>query len=557
MSDAVQDQDIDPHEGPTEHEARHYQQTTGCHKDGCSLGRSQADTDWESLMAGVYYADQNFVLENSSHRFAAPDQATFDAVLAAIRPSPSHAINTIARGWENISEDLVSFQERHEYNMGQLSQYWEGDDFDSFEETNGELKKLVLETVDKIDEVATELHNAGSAIWTQQGGDTGQIPFPEPQYYIKNGGCGEATIHFRPPWHSGDCEIMNDEQAAFWYGGGAADGGTGDQGWADEMFVSANEWREGRVQYLMGQGMEQAEAQGIADSELDDWIFYEREDVANALVSASERTADDISTRKINSESEVNQTAYNSTPGSPPAITDPGDLEQTPDLSTPGGGSPGGLGSGDFGGGAPSDISSDLGGLDSPPGGGGFGGGGFGGSPGGLPDYSGGGSGLDDDNPWSSGITDPDDISGGLAGGGPGGLGGGLGGGSGIGGGPGGGLGSGLGGGAGAGGLGGGVGGGMVGAGGMGRGGGAGAGAGAGGRGGTKSGGMKGGGMGAGGGRGGGAGAGGRGMSGGMMGGGGGARGMGANENENSQDTWLVEEDDVWGIGNAEDDPYA
>lgn len=68
---------------------------------------------------------------------------------------------------------------------------------------------------------------------------------------------------------------------------------------------------------------------------------------------------------------------------------------------------------------------------------------------------------------------------------------------------------------------------------------------------------MKSSGVGAGGGRGGGAGAGGRGMSGGMMGGGGGARGMGANESENSQDTWLVEEDDVWGIGNAEDDPYA
>jgi uncharacterized protein YukE len=171
MSDAVEGQDIDPHEGPAEHEARHYQQTTSCHKDGCSLGRSQADTDWESLMAGVYYAEQNFVLENSGHRFAAPDQTTFDAVLAAIRPSPKHAIDPIAREWEKTSRDLTDFQERHKYNMEQLSQYWEGEDFESFEETNGELKKLVLDTVDKIDEVATELDAAGQAIWTQQGAD--------------------------------------------------------------------------------------------------------------------------------------------------------------------------------------------------------------------------------------------------------------------------------------------------------------------------------------------------------------------------------------------------
>ncbi len=547
MSDAVEGQDIDPHEGPAEHEARHYQQTTSCHKDGCSLGRSQADTDWESLMAGVYYAEQNFVLENSGHRFAAPDQATFDAVLAAIRPSPKHAIDPIAREWEKTSRDLTDFQERHEYNMEQLSQYWEGEDFDSFEETNGELKKLVLDTVDKIDEVVTELRIAGEAIWTQQGGDSGEIPFPEPQYYIKNGGCGEATIHFRPPWHDGDCEVMNDEQAAFWYGGGAADGGSGDgnSNWGDEMFVSANEWRAGRVQYLVNQGMDQGEAQEIADNELDDWIFYEREDVANALTSASERTADDISTRKTNSESEVNQTSYDSTPGTPPAIADPGDLEQTPDLGQPGGGSPGGLGSGDFGGGTPSDIGSDLGGLDSPPlgsGGGGLGGG----NPGGLPDYSNGSSDLDADNPWDSNIPDPDDLGGGLASGGGGGLGGGLGG-------PGGGLGvpgGGLGGGAG-GGLGGGAGAGVGGMGGMvggaGAGAGRGAGAGAGGRGG-----MKGGGMGAGG-----KGGGGRGMAGGMMGGAGGARGMGGSDDQDGKDTWLVEEDDVWGIGNADEDPYA
>jgi hypothetical protein len=45
MSDAAAAEDIETSEGPTAHEASHYRQTTSCHKDGCSLGRAQADTE--------------------------------------------------------------------------------------------------------------------------------------------------------------------------------------------------------------------------------------------------------------------------------------------------------------------------------------------------------------------------------------------------------------------------------------------------------------------------------------------------------------------------------
>ncbi|MFG3342546.1 hypothetical protein [Glycomyces sp. NPDC048151] len=538
------EEEVETHEGPKEHEAKHYEQTTRCHSDGCSLGRAQADTDWESLMAGVYRGGQSFALENSGHRYAAPSDATFQAVLAAIRPSENHAIEPMVTGWREVSKDLSDFEERHKYNIEQLSKFWTGDDFDSFIETNDELKTLVFDTVDKIDSVATSLDQAGQEIFTQQGGDTGHIPFPEPQYYVKNGGCGEAKIHFRPPWHSGDCEIMDDEKAAFWFGGGAADGGTGDgnTNWGEEMFVSADEWRQGRVNYLVQNGMDQAEAQSIADGELDDWIFYEREDVAEALKSASERTADDISVRKTNQEGGVNETEYDATPGKPPAITEGEELEQPPNLTNP---SP--PGSPSIPGGmsdmpsaqSPGDFSGDLGTPDTPPN--------VGTDPGKYnPGIDTGG--LNDDNPWESNVPDPDDISGGLASGG-GGLGG-LGGG-GLGGGPGGGVGGGAGGGLGGGGLGGAMGagmGGMMGGAGGGRGAGAGGGRGAGGRG---AGGPKGMGKGMGAG-------GGRGMAGGMMGGAGGGRGpMGQGEGEQEAGTWLTEDEDVWGIGNEEEDPYA
>lgn len=42
-----------------------------------------------------------------------------------------------------------------------------------------------------------------------------------------------------------------------------------------------------------------------------------------------------------------------------------------------------------------------------------------------------------------------------------------------------------------------------------------------------------------------------------MMGGGAGGRGMGGADDENAKDSWLVEDDDVWGIGDPDEDPYA
>jgi hypothetical protein len=251
---------------------------------------------------------------------------------------------------------------------------------------------------------------------------------------------------------------------------------------------------------------------------------------------------DDIVNRSANSKTDIGRLQFGNEAETPAPIADGEQVEPKPSLNSPGSPSiPKTGGMGDFDNSvkpSSADFSTpDSSGLNTT-------------GPGdGLGDYStDSNSGLDDSNPWESSVPDPDDVSGGLASGG--GLGGGGLGGGGLGGGglPGGGGpgGGGLGGGAG-GGLGGGMGaggamGGMMG----GAGGGRGMGAGAGGRGaGAK-------GMGKG------MGAGGRGMAGGMMGGAGGGRGMGGQgEGEQETGTWLTEDDDVWGIGNEESDPYA
>jgi len=250
---------------------------------------------------------------------------------------------------------------------------------------------------------------------------------------------------------------------------------------------------------------------------------------------------DDIVNRSANSKTDIGRLQFGNEAETPAPIADGEQVEPKPSLNSPGSPSiPKTGGMGDFDNSvkpSSADFSTpDSSGLNTT-------------GPGdGLGDYStDSNSGLDDSNPWESSVPDPDDVSGGLASGGGlggGGLGGGGLGGGGLpgGGGPGGGLGGG-----GGGGLGGGMGaggamGGMMG----GAGGGRGMGAGAGGRGaGAK-------GMGKG------MGAGGRGMAGGMMGGAGGGRGMGGQgEGEQETGTWLTEDDDVWGIGNEESDPYA
>ncbi|GAB3656124.1 hypothetical protein [Glycomyces tarimensis] len=515
-----------------------------------------AEEAWIRLMSAVPQANQITSIRAAREgTMLLPPGETIQSMVASLRPQPEadYALDTIRDKWTEFYGLFESIPGILETSLSTLADGWKGDDYDGFEE-QAQIVVRNCKTIMK--DIAGEDGNGGivkilddkqSEIFDQQGGTA--IVYPAPKFFLENTGCGSQAIHIRPPFYQ-TCEIKADEETKE-----AVELAGFDPGIVDEVHeereAEYNRWME----YLnnnpdyeedgrKGHDLAQYKADQLADERLEAM----GNDGQEILQAEAAEVNEEVTDRHSTADMQVTEIEPDHEPGEKTAFND-GQTDKPGsgglDTGGGGGGMPG-MGGGAGGGGLgdmqkPSELSSLGGGS----GGGGLGGGTGGG--GGLGDYEGGG-GLGDDNPWSSGLTDPDDISGGLAGGG-GGLGGGIGGGvggGGLGGGAGGGLGGGVGGGAG-----GGMPGGMVASGGgMGRGAGGGAGGGRGG--------MKGGGMGAGAGKGSGAGAGGGrgGGMGGMMGGGG--RGMGgAGENEDGKDTWLVEEDDVWGIGNAEEDPYA
>ncbi|SDL31911.1 hypothetical protein SAMN05216298_3390 [Glycomyces sambucus] len=532
----------------------------------CSLGEctnktvDPAEEAWLKLMSAVPKgagATANIRPSRDIEGYALPDGQSVQSLVASLRPSnpDDHAILVISQKWKDLAGTFVAVPEDLQAGLTALSGEWEGADYDAFEEQvqtvikncNKVLKDIEGEgggggAVKNLEDKATDILN-------QQGGD--ECPYPSPKFHLEDAAACSHKIHIRPPYFP-SCEVFADDETKVAMEWAGFDSNIVDEV-QEERERIYNMYKDHTNQYpdyeedgLRGEELAKTRADEYAKRATDDLGT----DGQDQLQEQASIVNEDITDRTSNTNMAVSEIKPEAVQ-SEPTTFNKGDVEPPGGLD--GGGAPPG------GGGAPPGLG-DMkppGGMKpvSPP------------SPNlpdtdtGNPDLPGNGDlpgnsdipgpGDLDDNPWEPTSPDPDDLpSGGLAGGGGGGLGGGIGGGglgpgggAGLGGGGlGGGAGGGIGGGVGAGGM-----GGMMGAGGAGRGaGGVGGGRGAGGRG---PGGM---------GRGAGAGGMGRGgMAGGMMGAGGG-RGMGGvGEDGQETGTWLTEDDDVWGIGNENEDPYA
>ncbi|MCH7229381.1 hypothetical protein L0U85_00665 [Glycomyces sp. L485] len=567
MSDSGESHDFDA--GPGDYQQETYSQTwdshlsidetaiqnveqsvsgNQCDEDGCSLGDHPAQQYWEKLMSAVPvedFAESGHIRPKNIDRLAAPKEEHFSTIVEAMRPSgcSDHALDRIGVEWDlKVYTAWQDFPDELKSKAEELSLEWVGDDFDAFAESITDTIGLAEGILDDVDGVMTLLNSEQENIFSLQGGYDGQVPFPSPQFYTEDNWFCEDEVHCRPPWwDEGTCRKINPEDAIYMVGV--------DPSYLNEVNSAIDARYQDLVEYHQEQQQLHAnnpqsyyltpsdealrqQARSEILTETDEFQSQVRDDYQQA----SQENNDDIVGRSNDMDRSLSRYEDPTEPRQP-ALSDGGSMPDdggyggVSDPPTPSVPSGSGAGLGDAGGYSPPagvDTPTPPDGSSlNPPGSSGVGGTG----------------GIGSDNPWSSGISDPDDVSGGLASGGSFSSGSGLGGAGGSPGGAGGGLGGGAGGpGAGPGGV-----GGMMGAGGAGRG----AGAGAGGRG---AGGMKGAGAGAGGaGRGGGGRGGGMG---GMMGGGG--RGMGgAGENQDGKDTWLVEDDDVWGIGNEDEDPYA
>lgn len=540
-----------------------------CPNGDCQNTHNPAEDAWVKLVSAIPVAGQISSLKCVATGTAAPSQDEVQSLVAQVRPADpdKYALKEIALKWGIFNNDFAENEGTAvapilRSKLTELSNGWQGNDFDAF----AEQMEAVFANCEQIaSDIGTEttgmvglLNQKGDEIYNLQGGGSGELPYPAPQYWVEDEGSlfTDTKVHTRPPFHSGECEISD---------GCALDGEDDGVKGAMEMGGFDGEYTNELNQYVVDQTefhYTQLKAQHVNGVDTAGMNASEKTEATtltpaqeSSLRAEAERLAQQDANERAQQDYEAGSQDYEarateqnetvtarwqdaeaSTSEFVPTVQPSGDTtfrESAGDLSGSGYSPPGG---GDFNG---SPSGSGTAGLTPPSTTSNFGPGGnlTGGS------NTGTDTGL---NPWESGSDDDDDTSGGLASGGlsggtgtltPSGLGTG-GGGMGTGGGGGLGPGSGL--------FGPAAGGagsmtGMTGAGGAGRGAGA-------------------GGMGKGQGLFGktaGAGAGAKAGAGGMM-GGRGAGGLGDDE-EADTGTWLTEDEDVWGLArfNDDNDPLA
>ncbi|WP_025272900.1 hypothetical protein [Haloglycomyces albus] len=511
-----------------------------CKNGDCeNIEDSEAEDAWLRLMSAIPVKNQEIQMRSSEMKM--PSGWTVTEFVNQLRPAEQndYSIEHIREKWGDFFDTLSPSESELKQKLKDIDDNWTGDDADAFaDQVEGlvdDLKRLTAEIggENKDDGMIENLRQRETTIASMQGGE-GSEGTPYPAVHITTVGdrwWWWDEIHVRPPYIA-ECQDETCDKA---------DDVAELAGFDTSTVTEVQDWTADRAEYLheyknrpevaesegkepgwftMDMATEQAkdelDQQSRSESDYDPKDDYEARatDLNRNIVERMNIASDDAGQVENDvspsNDTDMNPEDYGPKPYSPPAGGAPAG----------GGGAPG---TGDY------ESPTAPGQTPSMPGGGGSGGG-----PG-SPSYPGpGGPGTGP----APGEYDPDDPEGWEwdengnpvpAGSGSGGAGlasaGGPGAPPGIGG-PGGGV-PGVGGGPGAGGS------GMAGAGpGMGGAGAAGAGAGGGGRGGM----MMGGG-----------------------GGGGGMRGMndGDKESKGEADAWLVEDDDVWGVTDEDDDPYA
>jgi hypothetical protein len=547
---------------------RNFVNGSGCTNGSCQNKSNPGEEPWLQLMSAIPVKGQIGRIKAIPSGMATPNDMEVSEIVAQYRGADGddYSMEAVKDGWKEFLVTFDPLESDFTSALEALTQEWAGDDLDAFTDQ----ADIVKTNLGKIKEdIGTADGNGGGSgalalleqkeqsVYALQGGDSGEVLYPAPLIWTDDRGFWKsAQFHVRPAFWSGECKIIDDACSNDSGNDILKMAGFNPDGEGSNYRDEVNNFEQARSDYYFEYYNSEAngfkpgsfsrdQANNLAAEDANAQITEDVQDLDDNYQQRLDNINNDITGRRDMASSEVSTFKPTVTKAEPTTFNEGQPTNQYPGTNPGGGGSMpsagGSLNPPSFDSPTPDTPSTPpfnppnpdgfdppgTGGID-PPGTGGI-------DPGGL-----------DDNPWDSNVPDPDDISGGLASGGglgSGGLGGGLGGG--VGGGAGGGMGGGAGGGLGAGGLGGGMAGGMMGGAGGGRGAGAGAGGGrgAGGRG--AGGGPKG--MGAG--RG--------GMAGGMMGGAGGGRGMGGQgEGEQETGTWLTEDDDVWGIGNEESDPY-
>ncbi|THV41519.1 hypothetical protein [Glycomyces buryatensis] len=189
---------------------------------GCAAGscphpvEHPAEADWVQLASAVPVAGQLHRLKPRCEGMAYPTEDDFRSAVAAVRPETAddHSLERLREAWTGeVAGAMADWPDLMRSRLTDLSAAWAGTDFDAFAAQIEQARSLVDGVLDDIDATATELELREDAVYTLQGGDSGEIPYPAPLVGIEGEWSNLTAIHVRPAWWQGDCILMTCEEA--------------------------------------------------------------------------------------------------------------------------------------------------------------------------------------------------------------------------------------------------------------------------------------------------------------------------------------------------------
>lgn len=177
---------------------------------------SPMEAVWIEFMSPVPVAGQEIDLR-PAHGTTQPDEHRFREIVDALRPNgiDAHAVRTIRETWTAVIEDRLELMPGGLMSaLAELSGFWAGEDFDRFAEEVEQVRDGLYDTMDEIAAAAGELEVFEDRVHTLQGAGR-DVPFPAARVWKAASGVVQGPkIHVRPVWHSGgDCDKDRDEGA--------------------------------------------------------------------------------------------------------------------------------------------------------------------------------------------------------------------------------------------------------------------------------------------------------------------------------------------------------
>lgn len=181
----------------------------GCSNADCGNPTEHpAEEAWQQLVSAVPVEDQLYRLRPRVEGMSYPTEDDFRSAVSAVRPehADEHSIARLRTAWtDEVAGKLGDWSERIRSGLTELSEGWSGSDYEAFEGVCTETRELVDDILDDIDTTVSQLQSTEESIYTLQGGDSGEIPYPAPQFWIDGEWHSWVSVHIRPAWWHGDC----------------------------------------------------------------------------------------------------------------------------------------------------------------------------------------------------------------------------------------------------------------------------------------------------------------------------------------------------------------